>query len=431
MSCGCEGDGFISYLPYFVVFPFLFSHTLRRKRGILIGMKHSSREWNSNVVYAKVPKRREKMLKDARKFAKLDEHNFIDRDSACTVPTEFDSISTTFGFKHHEGTSYSLEIKIIKLILLRQSLLMTLRHMCDYLNERSLASSEPQPLLKDEGEKIIQLLKKLRDYTVDLLELVQLWRQSSQSDSRAPLPFVWEGENYLLKVMIDLDFIADTPALVAALNIGVDRYLTNPLMLPNTLNEGDPTADIRERAAFDAGGDTAGQLFDERLRIRKAELLLMREIEHQTKRHSGTLGDEQALPVEERAVLAPPPDMVSFGRPPTREGESRENSRGALLSGGGSRSRNGNGLDSIRQGEVFDAPREVSFVNITFADVERVVKVAAPPLALQLAASAILVLVTDKYQVKPPRLSLSCLTCMDAAPRRPELEQVPRVLREH
>ena len=88
--------------------------------------------------------------------------------------------------------------------------------------------------------------------------------------------FVWEGYNYTMKIVSDLDFLAEKAGLVAALNQTPEKMRANPLMLPGTLEEtADTWVDPALRASMDANGQTSGDFFEERLRLRNAERLLL------------------------------------------------------------------------------------------------------------------------------------------------------------
>ena len=328
------------------------------------------------------------MAKDAEKLAKVDPKS-SHYQVYSVQSTEFDSISSTFGFEHHEGTSYQLELKIIKEILIRQGLIMTLQHMCQFLNEKN-----QEALGQQEGEQLILTLRKLRDCTVNLLEVVQLWRQSSEKyDSAIPQPFYWEGENYILKIVIDLDFLANTRAIIDALNIPAEKYLSNPLMLPNTLHEGSVSSDPKERAQFDAGGESEGVAFEERLRIRKAEQLLLREVEYYAKAASPV---ERVSPMADgdQGVPSIPIEYLGLGRPPTRGGDSRRSSH---------RSASRTPITSISfvadRSPEQELDEEVRG-NITYSDIDRLRKLLVPSHALQTAASIIIILLSERYKVR-------------------------------
>ena len=345
-----------------------------------------ARPWNDDIRLNKVSRRRVAMAKDAKKLSKIDPTSAFFQVNV-NQSTEFDSISSTFGFQHHEGTNYQLELKIMKEILIRQGLLMTLQHICGYLNDKRKESLEQL-----EGEQIILTLKKIRDCTVNLLELIQLWRQSSEKfEAHVPRPFYWEGENYVLKLVIDLDFLAETPAIVHALHLPSEKYLSNPLMLPNTLHEGDVSTDPRERAQFDVGGEAEGVVFEERLRIRKAEQLLLREVEYYARETSPPPLNTPAN--YEEAYYSPvTKDFTDFGRPPTRGGDSRQ---------GIGRGGHSNPVSSARRSEIPEIEmHESARGNITYSDIDRLCKMLIPSRAVQVSASIIIVLLSERYQVK-------------------------------
>jgi hypothetical protein len=91
--------------------------------------------------------------------------------------------------------------------------------------------------------------------------------------------FLWEGTNYTLKITRDLDFLADQPLLISALKLPAEKIKANPLMLPNNLEEADTWMKPKQRAINDSGGLSEGIFFEERLRVRNAERVLLMELE--------------------------------------------------------------------------------------------------------------------------------------------------------
>lgn len=198
----------------------------------------------------------------------------------------FDTIANTFGFVHHAGTDQGLELKIIKRIVERESQIMKLVHLCE---PKTATNPDGEIVLKPlAGSKILQLLTTIRDTTLDYLDYLQEWRTTavSATDIRLkdaeedPKMFIWEGYNYTMKIVSDLDFLADSAALVEALGISANKLRANPLMLPTTLEEtADSWMDPALRAAYDCNNQTTGNAFVERLRLRNAERTLLLEIE--------------------------------------------------------------------------------------------------------------------------------------------------------
>ena len=188
----------------------------------------------------------------------------------------FASISATLGFIHHEGTDQDRELEIIKCILLRENIIMKLENICEKISHCDILVQNSSLLEKE----LLETLSQMRAATTTFIEYICMWRETATDYEPHNLrTFIWEGQNYILKVTRDLDFLADQPLLVASLQFPPEKMRRNPLMLPNNLEEADTWINPRERASFDSGGVTDGSFFDERLRVRKAERVLLQELE--------------------------------------------------------------------------------------------------------------------------------------------------------
>ena len=188
----------------------------------------------------------------------------------------FAAIAAALGFNHHEGTSEEKELDIIKCIMLRESIIMKLENLC---NKIALCDALVQSSNDLESELLVTL-SQMRSTTASYIECICTWRQSDINYEPHNLrTFYWEGQNYTMKVISDLDFLATQPLLVASLHFPVEKMIRNPLMLPNNLEEGDTWINPKERASFDSGGVEEGSFFEERLRVRKAERVLLQELE--------------------------------------------------------------------------------------------------------------------------------------------------------
>ena len=189
--------------------------------------------------------------------------------------TAYASISTTLGFVHHEGTDQSKELDVIRNILARESIILKLQNLCHKISQCDILVQSSMVL----ESELLDTLALMRATTVKFLETVSIWRESADTfDLTKPRAFLWEGQNYILKIVRDLDFLADQQMLVESLQLTSEKMRANPLMLPNTLEEGDSLVDEIERAVFDSCGQREGDFFDERLRVRKAERVLLVEI---------------------------------------------------------------------------------------------------------------------------------------------------------
>eukprot|EP00981_Chlorochromonas_danica_P006300 scaffold1355_cov154-Ochromonas_danica.AAC.18 len=183
----------------------------------------------------------------------------------------FDKIYATFGFQHHEGTDKNMELKVVKAIMIREGLLMSLSFICDKAMKTNTIN----------GNTLLELLSQIRESTLNYLEALILWRQQStnQNDSEQPLAFQWEKRNYTLKITHDLDFLAKNPVVIETLNLSPEQLYLNPLMLNNNLEDPNTWMDPYDRASLDMNGSVDDPAFENRLRLRFAERILLQEIE--------------------------------------------------------------------------------------------------------------------------------------------------------
>lgn len=122
-------------------------------------------------------------------------------------------------------------------------------------------------------QSLLNLLTRTRDLSLEVIEAVCMWRDNAGNSN---LTFLWKGTNYLLKMVNDLDFMGNTQLLYESLGIPRDRLFSNPLMLPSSILEAAASASsAEERARLDARGDEHSEYFKERLRIRRAECVLI------------------------------------------------------------------------------------------------------------------------------------------------------------
>jgi hypothetical protein len=243
---------------------------------------------------------------------------------ASSIPpsSAYDSIVTTLGFQHHQGTDKKIELLILKLILKRETMVQELYNRCNPneshtgpgvgIHPTSNASptladpnsgprgksrrgsrgngatpesdatntSTPTPSAQASATSILDLMTKLRAHTIELIESICLWRTTSVSyDPDLPRPFMYENKNYLLKLIHDLNFLADITFLTNILNVSCETMKENPLMLPEILS----IEKLKHLPESWAKKDTEGEVdtiqFQERLRLRKIERILLQEME--------------------------------------------------------------------------------------------------------------------------------------------------------
>lgn len=236
--------------------------------------------WNSTIQLPNQPRRHQQMSKDIKKFIfnsmDGDIHQSERQAAVRAKKTDgmdiFGKISSTFNFTHHEGTDAKTELKVVKIILIREGQIMSLAH----LSEKSRSAEN----LNASCSAILEVLAEIRESTLNYLEALCMWRNSiPDGHTMSPRVFFWEEKNYTLKIVNDLDFLADNVLIIEALNISPEQFRSNPLMLTNNLDDPNTWMNPVDRAGSDAGGILQGPIFESRLRLRYAERILLQEIE--------------------------------------------------------------------------------------------------------------------------------------------------------
>lgn len=232
----------------------------------------------------------------------------INSDSKIRDPDLLKKIANTIGFVHHEGTDIAAEMSVVKTILTRENLIMKLKYLCNSLMKINNINSNKN--ISD----VLSVLSQLRESTLNYLEALCYWRQAAYTtSSTSPLQspptkiFIWEGQNYSLKVINDLDFLVENNIIVNSLNIQVEQFLSNPLMLSNNLFDSKTTMDPYESAVSDCNGRNNGADFETRIRLRFAERLLLQELEVSNKsaaNRKGSFSPIKPIPIDQKGNQA-------------------------------------------------------------------------------------------------------------------------------
>lgn len=239
--------------------------------------------WNSSMQLSNQPRRHEQMSKDIKKFlvnsmereTQQAERLAVQRARKKDGIDIIGKISSTFNFIHHEGTDAKTELKVVKIILIREGHLLTLAHLSDKARVAENANYF--------CSAILEVLAEIRESTLNYLEALCLWRNSiPEGHTMSPRIFFWEDKNYTLKIVNDLDFLANNPLIVKSLNISPEQFRSNPLMLTNNLDDPSTWINPSDRAGRDTGGILQGPIYETRLRLRYAERILLQEIELST-----------------------------------------------------------------------------------------------------------------------------------------------------
>lgn len=240
-------------------------------------LKRLEKAWNSNVSHDQEPRRLAQMTEDIKHFIvksmsdgtetqKLVESFQKERQ---TVDT-FTSIASTLGFRHHEGTDSGMELRIIKVIMMRESLLMSLKFSAEQVERQGNL----------EGNNLLPLMAQMRETTINYLSFLNLWRQTASTNGDGTVrAFIWENENYTMKVINDLDFLSENPVIIDTLNLTQEQLRCNPLMLSNNLEDINTWMAPEDRALADCQGDSSHPDYRNRLTLRHAERLLLLEME--------------------------------------------------------------------------------------------------------------------------------------------------------
>jgi hypothetical protein len=91
---------------------------------------------------------------------------------------------------------------------------------------------------KKSSEKVMAQVYLLRVASVEVVEAVVNWRKSiAKKDKKlARVPFLYNRQNYLLKMILDLDFFGETHAIVSSFQPGC-HFERNPFTMPSNLEQ--------------------------------------------------------------------------------------------------------------------------------------------------------------------------------------------------
>lgn len=135
--------------------------------------------------------------------------------------TAFSSVASAFDFHHHVGTDPASELLVLKRILGRECVLSRLEAVCNRFRRGCrrpvVIDGDVSSTLGDGMAGVVDMLSSVRDATVTVVEAIAAWREDVLGDP--PPAFMWHGENYLLKAINDLNFLAGVEPLVAALKV--------------------------------------------------------------------------------------------------------------------------------------------------------------------------------------------------------------------
>lgn len=83
-------------------------------------------------------------------------------------------------------------------------------------------------------QMLLTTLEKIRELTVTIVKGISKWRELKTGFNNV---FLWKGQNYLLSVVTDLNFLARDTEVAEALNVTGQKLENNPLMASKSLTE--------------------------------------------------------------------------------------------------------------------------------------------------------------------------------------------------
>ena len=129
------------------------------------------------------------------------------------------SSGTTSGGGSRVGTSNETrmaEVEILQKAIIRENLVAELHKLIQNQNDLGSVLGE-----------VIELVKAIRFQTVDIMEDVEAW----QHMQRVPKPFLYRGQNYVVKIFYDMAFLDKYQMLVDTFGF---QFAQNPLMYNKT-----------------------------------------------------------------------------------------------------------------------------------------------------------------------------------------------------
>lgn len=119
-----------------------------------------------------------------------------------------------------------LEFEILKLILLRERYIKRIKHALDVQLLRHSKNKSTHVI----DLSVIGIIDVLREITIELMEVMRLWEQYQLDYPDQIHPFRWNGEDYLVKIANDTEFLSSYDAITNWLGFNID---SNPFFIPH------------------------------------------------------------------------------------------------------------------------------------------------------------------------------------------------------
>lgn len=141
-----------------------------------------------------------------------------------------DSIDYAHAAPNNDSDAQSIEeLVLLKEVTMREGLLRKLTNLVQ-------SAAQEQDFGVERGNELLHLLLQLRDASVQVVQAVAHWHASLRP---GPCAFCFDGKNYLLKMVSDLNFLAKTKSLGQILGVNPARMKQNPFMMPAPIPERD------------------------------------------------------------------------------------------------------------------------------------------------------------------------------------------------
>ncbi len=127
-----------------------------------------------------------------------------------------------------------VEFEVIKLVMLRENYIKKL--------EKALTANEGAVDMT-----VIGLIEVLRDCTIETVETIRMWERTQVYFPDTVQPFIWNGQNYLCKLVEDIAFLDNYPNLLKWLGFQPGQ---NPFLVPFEIFHNDFSIDNRSFVVF-------------------------------------------------------------------------------------------------------------------------------------------------------------------------------------
>jgi hypothetical protein len=143
-----------------------------------------------------------------------------------------------------DKTDAENELHIVKCIVIRNKYIERLSSLCEEVAKETGLSIRKQVDVQNTCDVV-------RESGVEIVEHICRWRVRMGQNT----PFTYDGGNYLLKMLTDLDFVAATPPVASFLGFNMTR---NPFIISQALEWTPSEADVEDKKVISLNSQVAG-----------------------------------------------------------------------------------------------------------------------------------------------------------------------------